>query len=117
MHNDHTSSFSPAFIQALQTRPLTEADYEILLRLDQQTTPHATPTHATGSPRSMSRVNQHPERAEVRRVNPLLCVEPLDSSHALLLGGASCGMCHKPYVRGDWVKTLLCKHEVRPSEL
>ena len=116
-----SSHYSSAFVQALQSRSLTEADYEMLLNLDSQTTPFTMPLsipndapNHTRHPRPMrSRVKSHPKCDRVGHVSPNLQVEPLDNSHPLLVGGACCGMCRKPYVRGDWVTTLQCKHEVR----
>eukprot|EP00731_Ephydatia_muelleri_P007698 Em0004g36a len=85
------ASIPPDLISNLHSRSITEEDYDLLLQLD---TPPGGGTHLV------------PERA--------LCslpVKPLDSDSTLILNRAQCTLCNRVYTRGEWIKTLPCKHE------
>ena len=90
-----TPTFSPTIINSLQSRSLTESDYELLLQLDNQ-------GGVAGST---------PQRVPERIINSFH-VEPLDSHSSLLQQEACCQLCMNNYQRGDWIKKLPCKHKV-----
>lgn len=100
-HNYDTGSGSdsapllPAgLIGSLQSRSLTESDYELLLQLDR---PRNTSQTAGGVP---------------ERILNSFHVEPIDSDSPLLLSRAHCQVCMNSYRRGEWIRKLPCKHQV-----
>ena len=98
----------PALITSLQSRSLTENDYEVLLQLD-------IPSNSTpGSPRNSQTSGRHLIGVPERVINSLH-VEPLDGTHPLIVGQATCQICGGEYLRGDWIKKLPCKHKVMVS--
>lgn len=99
------SSLPPTLVTSLQSRSLTDADYDLLLALDQ---PQANNQRSRPPREGVA----PPTEGVADRVVASLRVEPLDSSHPLIVGGASCHICQRGYVRGDWVKKLPCKHKV-----
>lgn len=122
----HTSIPAP-LVSSLQSRSLTEQDYDLLLSLDtppQRSQPHGDNRVAERArPYREARSQSHREGvAEMSqphgegvavRVLAGLHVEPLDGRHPLVVGGACCRLCGHGYVRGDWIKKLPCKHKVR----
>ena len=54
----------------------------------------------------------HSSRGVPNRVINSLHVEPVNSSHPLLLSSASCSICSQPYTRGCWLRRLPCTHKV-----
>ena len=95
----------PALITSLQSRSLTENDYEVLLQLD-------IPSNSSpGSPRNSQMSGRHLIGVPERVINSFH-VEPLDGTHPLIVGQATCQICGGEYLRGDWIKKLPCKHKV-----
>lgn len=120
----------PALINSLQSRSLTENDYEILLQLDNSNVNSAvsasreTPPTGRGGAASQSRgqnrggsVHQQHRQSVPERVINSFHVEPLDGNHPLITGRDSCQICYYVYNRGDWVRKLPCKHKVRKFTL
>ena len=125
-----STPFPSTLVNALQSRSLTDGDYDLLLSLDHA--PSDTPPQRSRIARvggvtdeRLQRSQPHGEgvagqRSQPRtegvageRVTNTLHVEPLDGNHPLIVGGAYCDLCHEAYVRGDWIKKLPCKHKVR----
>ena len=112
----------PALINSLQSRSLTENDYEILLQLDNSNTTTSAsmvaPPTGRGGVSSQSRqqsrgsVHQQHRQSVPERVINSFHVEPLDGNHPLITGRDSCQICYSIYNRGDWVRKLPCKHKV-----
>ena len=112
----HTSIPS-ALASSLQSRSLTEEDYDLLLSLD--TPPQRSQPPGGGVTRgSQSHSGGVAERSQphgegvAERVIASMHVEPLDGHHPLVVGGACCQLCGRGYSRGDWIKKLPCKHKV-----
>lgn len=109
----------PALINSLQSRSLTENDYEILLQLDNSAVSAGSvvtpPTGGGGGVASQSRsgsvYQQHRQSVPERVINSFH-VEPLDGNHPLITGRDSCQICYCVYNRGDWIRKLPCKHKV-----
>ena len=94
----------PALMNSLQSRSLTENDYELLLQLD-----NSNPTtRETSQPHDSS---QHRQSVPDRVISSFH-IEPLDGNHPLIVGGDSCQICYNAYCRGDWIRKLPCKHKV-----
>lgn len=107
-----TRALSPSLVDSLQSRSLTERDYELLLNLDN---PHSTGASQRPQPPREGQPRQllPPREGLPERLVMSLHVEPLSGSHALVVGGACCHLCRGGYVRGDWIKKLPCKHKVQ----
>ena len=106
----------PALINSLQSRSLTENDYELLLQLDDsQSTSIAPPTGEV--PDSVATHQSHGSVHHLRHSVPEAVinsfhVEPLDGNHPLIAGRESCQVCYSTFCRGDWIRKLPCKHKV-----
>lgn len=96
-------TLSPTLVTSLQSRSLTESDYELLLNLG-----NPQPTRTQGA----SQRSRPPREGMSESLVMSLHVEPLDGNHPLIVGGASCHICRQSYVRGEWIKKLPCKHKV-----
>ena len=113
----------PALINSLQSRSLTENDYEILLQLDNSNVSNSASVSASGSavtpPTGRGGVASQSRgggsrggRSVPERVINSFHVEPLDGNHPLVAGRDSCQICYSVYSRGDWIRKLPCKHKV-----
>ena len=104
----------PALINSLQSRSLTENDYELLLQLDNSNSASTLPNEeGSESARHRQIGSRHQGRQSVpERVINSFHVEPLDGNHPLITGGDSCQVCYSTYSRGDWIRKLPCKHKV-----
>lgn len=99
-----STSLPSALVTSLQSRSLTENDYEVLLQLDGfSPQPDSNSTTARGRNSSL---------AVSEGIVSSLRVEPLDSNHPLIVSRLCCQLCGGAYQRGDWVKKLPCKHKV-----
>ncbi len=95
----------PSLVDSLQSRSLTERDYELLLQLDSQAD--------SGETRPRARPDRSQRQGLPDWAINAFHVEPVDSSSDLLQnGGAVCEICSLSYRRGDWVRKLPCKHKV-----
>lgn len=104
----------PALIYTLQSRSLTERDYELLLQLDNPQSQDHTHTIASGPATvDSSGVQERRGRVIPERIINSFHVEPVDSDSPLLQNGTQCGICSGGYQRGDWVRKLPCKHKVQ----
>ena len=115
-HPNHASlppsnspTLPPALINTLQSRSLTEEDYELLLQLDQSQSQGATDGH------SLTAVQGREGHGMPERIINSFHVEPVDSNNPLLQNGAHCEICNEGYQRGNWVRKLPCKHKVMES--
>ena len=100
--------FEESAITNIQSRELTEDDYDLLLKLDQPAQPAVLPIFSSpvvdASPVTSTTIPDH--------ILHSFPTEPLDHSNPLLLSKTSCQLCHNSFRRGDWVKRLPCKHRV-----
>ena len=99
----------PALINSLQSRSLSENDYELLLQLDNS--PSHTEEVSERTQQSLASSRQGMQSVPERVINSFH-IEPLDGNHPLITGRDSCQICYSCYNRGDWVRKLPCKHKV-----
>ncbi len=91
-------------IDDLQQRELSETDYELLLRLDNNNSIMRGAPSLSNTPNISTVVPRH--------VLNSLHTEPLDNDHRLIKLKRRCSICSEIYQRGDWIRKLSCKHKV-----